>query len=242
MDVKPVSRESYAEEIAGQLRRQILRGEIRPGERLPTERNLAAMFETNRNTLREALRLLDGLGLLRAKNRTGITVGDFQREGRSELISHFFEDNDLGPELIDRFADVCRLRTAVLADAAELAAERASPEERSELLSIVESMEWDRSDRRGWIPRDLEIFSRIVEASRSPVHRWMLNTLEPLWTLFPDLPPDARFPGGYGGAIKRMGTALVEGRSRAAGFALRTHFDRVDRSVVEALRDALGPA
>ena len=44
--------------VGKEIERQILEGELRPGDRLPAERDLAEKFGTNRNTLREALRTL----------------------------------------------------------------------------------------------------------------------------------------------------------------------------------------
>jgi GntR family transcriptional regulator, transcriptional repressor for pyruvate dehydrogenase complex len=54
---------SRNEEIAGILRDEILRGQYRAGERLPSERELAVRFQTSRGTVREALKTLEQLGL-----------------------------------------------------------------------------------------------------------------------------------------------------------------------------------
>lgn len=52
-----------SETIAAELRDDILRGQYRPGERLPSERDLAARHATSRGTVREAVKRLDQLGL-----------------------------------------------------------------------------------------------------------------------------------------------------------------------------------
>ena len=54
---------SLVDDIAGQLRDDILRGQYRPGERLPSERDLAARFEVNRGAVREAIKKLEQLGI-----------------------------------------------------------------------------------------------------------------------------------------------------------------------------------
>ncbi len=54
----PSARRSRGESTLLKLRRDILLGRYRPGSRLPPERELAARLGTNRNTLREALRIL----------------------------------------------------------------------------------------------------------------------------------------------------------------------------------------
>ena len=55
---------SKAEEIIAVLRSEILRGQYRPGERLPSERDLAARFESNRGVIREAIKKLEQLGIV----------------------------------------------------------------------------------------------------------------------------------------------------------------------------------
>lgn len=55
---------SRSQEISGLLRDEILRGQYRPGERLPSERDLVARFETSRGTVREAFKKLEQLGVV----------------------------------------------------------------------------------------------------------------------------------------------------------------------------------
>jgi GntR family transcriptional regulator, transcriptional repressor for pyruvate dehydrogenase complex len=72
------------EEIAGQIRAMVANGRLRPGDRLPPERELATLFQVSRNTLREALRSLEISGLL--ASRKGASGGAFVREGSAEVI------------------------------------------------------------------------------------------------------------------------------------------------------------
>ena len=57
LDLTRIKKKAISESVADQLRLAILRGEVAVGERLPPERELAPRFGTNRNTLREAIRL-----------------------------------------------------------------------------------------------------------------------------------------------------------------------------------------
>ena len=56
--------QSKAEDIFGVLRSEILIGQYRSGERLPSERDLAARFESNRGLIREAIKKLEQLGIV----------------------------------------------------------------------------------------------------------------------------------------------------------------------------------
>ena len=55
------------EDIADQIRGLVASGRLRPGDRLPPERELAALFNVSRNTLREALRALELAGMIEAR-------------------------------------------------------------------------------------------------------------------------------------------------------------------------------
>ena len=61
-------------EVATQIEQQIQNGQIRPGERLPSERDLAGRFEVSRPTIREAMIALEIAGLVDIKTGSGIYV------------------------------------------------------------------------------------------------------------------------------------------------------------------------
>jgi GntR family transcriptional regulator len=62
------------EQVAAEIRRAILDGEARPGERLPPAKDLAAELGVNTNTVLRALRLLRDEGLLEFRRGRGVTV------------------------------------------------------------------------------------------------------------------------------------------------------------------------
>ena len=62
------------EQVAAEIRRAILDGEARPGERLPPAKDLAAELAVNTNTVLRALRLLRDEGLLEFRRGRGVTV------------------------------------------------------------------------------------------------------------------------------------------------------------------------
>jgi GntR family transcriptional regulator, transcriptional repressor for pyruvate dehydrogenase complex len=67
-------RRALPEAVAEQLRTDILRGKFRPGDRLPTERELAVQLQVNRSSVREALKKLEQLRLVRIQQGSGIRV------------------------------------------------------------------------------------------------------------------------------------------------------------------------
>ena len=84
MEFSAISPSRAVDEIAAQVREMIATGKIKPGDRLPSERDLSARLGVSRNTLREALRALENAGIV--EMRKGATGGAFVLHGSSDVI------------------------------------------------------------------------------------------------------------------------------------------------------------
>ena len=84
MDFSAISPSRAVDEIAAQVREMIATGKIKPGDRLPSERDLSGRLGVSRNTLREALRALENAGIV--EMRKGATGGAFVLHGNSDVI------------------------------------------------------------------------------------------------------------------------------------------------------------
>jgi len=84
IEFRPIKTSRAFEEIADQIRTELVSRRLRPGDRLPAERAMAEQFGVSRNTLREALRSLENAGLLRLQK--GATGGAFVRESTGDAI------------------------------------------------------------------------------------------------------------------------------------------------------------
>ena len=78
------------DEIISQIRHRILANELKPGEKLPSERELSEQLGVSRNTLREAIRMLEFTGLITLKKGTG--GGAFLNESNSSALSESLLD------------------------------------------------------------------------------------------------------------------------------------------------------
>jgi DNA-binding FadR family transcriptional regulator len=86
----PIAPQRAFEEIAAQIRQLVASGKLRPGDRLPAERDLSAKFNVSRNTLREALRALELSGMIEL--RKGATGGAFVLPGSSGVVVNGLRD------------------------------------------------------------------------------------------------------------------------------------------------------
>ena len=76
MPFQKIKPEKLASAVADQIEKLILRGILKPGERLPSERDLAERFGVSRPSLREAITELQEKGLLSSRAGSGIFVAD----------------------------------------------------------------------------------------------------------------------------------------------------------------------
>lgn len=122
LSISPV-RPAY-EQIADQLRTLVIRGELRPGERLPAEGDLATMFGVGRTTAREALRLLASQGLV--TTRRGVGGGTFIVSPDRDAICQYLETSLglLAGSHRPAVEDLLEARLALEKPAARLAAVR----------------------------------------------------------------------------------------------------------------------
>jgi DNA-binding FadR family transcriptional regulator len=121
--LKPVEKQRVAEEIAEQLRSLILNGQYPPGSKLPPERELSKRLRVNRASLREALKKLEHLGLVRIRQGDGTRVQDFMQTGGIELVQHLLPLGGGRPELI---RDLLEFRRIFGRELARLAAARSA--------------------------------------------------------------------------------------------------------------------
>jgi DNA-binding FadR family transcriptional regulator len=116
-------RRGIADALAESLRERIVSGALRPGERLPPERELALELRVNRGSLREALKKLEQLRLVSIRQGSGIHVCDPSRASFELVRSALQRDGAPDREWL---SDLLELRESLLPGVVRLALERAS--------------------------------------------------------------------------------------------------------------------
>jgi DNA-binding FadR family transcriptional regulator len=138
--VAPVSPQRIFQEVADQLRRNISEGRLKPGDKLPAERELAVLFGVSRNTMREALRALELSGLIELK--LGATGGAFVLEGSSNAVVNGMRDlYFLGAITPEHLTDA---RISISSAVIRMACERMTEEELAGLEANVAAAEQAR--------------------------------------------------------------------------------------------------
>ncbi|GAB3267512.1 FCD domain-containing protein [Microbacterium sp. MEC084] len=157
-------------DVLGELGRRIAAGEIPPGAVL-TLAGIEAEQGASRTVVREAVRVLESLGMVESRRRVGITV--LPRERWDAFDPLLIGWNLEGPFRQQQLEALMELRVAVEPMAARLAAERATPAQRAELKRLAEEL--NDLGHRGlgasdpYLEIDLAFHATLLAASGNPL-------------------------------------------------------------------------
>ncbi|MBW2421596.1 MAG: FadR family transcriptional regulator [Deltaproteobacteria bacterium] len=159
--------------IAACLRDDILRGQYRCGERLPSERDLAQRFGVHRSTVREALKRLEQLGVAEIRPG-GARVAPIE-EASLDVVEHLLAlHNPPDPEILDQTLEAL---SGFRAMAARLGTERADATQRMQMLSILKDVMEPSIGDEDRLNLLAKLFDGFVEASGNMVLRLMRRGL-----------------------------------------------------------------
>ena len=173
MPFKKVSAEKLSQAVTHQIEELILRGILRPGERLPAERELSERLGVSRPSLREAIAELQDKGLLTSKAGAGIYVADVLGNAFSPALVRLFSSHD------EAVFDYVSFRRDMEGLAAERAAKFGSDTDLKVIQTIFDKMEiaHNRRDPSDEARLDADFHLSIIEASHNVIMLHMMRSM-----------------------------------------------------------------
>jgi GntR family transcriptional repressor for pyruvate dehydrogenase complex len=229
--VKPefeaVRRDKVYEGVAKQIERLILK-RLQPGDKLPSERELAEMLRVSRSSIRDAIRSLELMGMVEPRQGAGTIVRELSSESMLNPIANAVKRKG---ELIGELLDFRKMLEPQLA---ARAATRVSDEEVSEMEEILDRQEKRLRAGESTVGEDSEFHYAIALASGNSV---VLKVLDTLMDLLRDsrergLQEDGRQQKSLGGH-RRILAAIKRRDSEAAKVAMRRHIEDVEEIVMK---------
>jgi len=231
-------RTSLADRIYEDLAAKILRGEVPRGTRMRSERDLALDYDTNRNTLREAVRRLEHARLVTTRHGARATVTDFRREGTLDILGPFLTHGVDAGERVRVLLDLLLARRMVLEMAVRLAAERGRAEDFAHIDDLAERLvrAHASNDVPALMEGELALVQAMVEAADSLTVRWIANTLvqvyldllrgvEALWITV----------DGYPEFVRGLARAISARDADRAAAITQAHYARSDEALIAML-------
>ena len=161
MAIQKVVKSSVSQQVFDQLRQQILSGSWKPGDKLPSENELAAQFGVSRVTVRNALQKLSGLGLLETRFGEGSFIrGPEAGAALNQLVPMLY----LGRETL---RDILTFRRMVEGPICEIACRRATDGEIEQLRQLLGQMERAEADLAAFARLDSQFHELLARLTRS---------------------------------------------------------------------------
>lgn len=175
MPFKPIQPEKLSHGVVRQIEELVLRGILRPGDRLPPERELAERVGVSRPSLREALAELQTRGLVETRAGAGVYVSNVIGSAFSPALVRLFATHE------EAVSDMVAFRRDIEGLAAERAAKLGSDSDLAVIGAVFARMEAAQSkptaDAEAEAALDAEFHLAIVEASHNVVMLHMMRSI-----------------------------------------------------------------
>ncbi|WP_298827559.1 FadR/GntR family transcriptional regulator [uncultured Planococcus sp.] len=158
--------------IVEQINMICLEQNLQPGDRLPSERDLASLFGVSRNSVREALKDLESKGVIETRQGGGSFLAPSKRDVLgTELRTHIDETHT---QLID---EMLELRRAFEVEAVSLAAQRATAENLEAIRRVLSQMAEAVDDPEMGVQADLDFHLQVAYATKNQLLIDLMETL-----------------------------------------------------------------
>jgi GntR family transcriptional regulator, transcriptional repressor for pyruvate dehydrogenase complex len=227
---RPIERRKTYELVADQLTSEISSRRLKPGDLLPTERELVSSYRVGRSSIREALRMLESRGLIRSNGNGTFSVAPY-----TTTLDHSL---DLLVAVAEAdYGELFEVRRILEGETAALAAERRTRDDLRRMSDAIVDMEEGLASEEQFIEADLRFHLTVAEATRNRVLMHLMNAVRAL--LLRSLASSYHIAGSPERAIDMHHEIFDAIHARDPNAARRTmheHVARVERDVRRATR------
>ena len=226
---KPVRQARIAEEVEQQLRESILRGDYRPGGKLPSERELCEQFQASRVVIREAIRSLELKGFLTLKQ--GASGGAFVQDLSLDFLSSAYLDLFLMQRI--SAGELMQVRRHIEPEVCRLASGMRTAADCRRLQEAYEQEHAEALTHEEWVARNLKIHRLLVDLSANRLYEAILTPLLELTREIVLVVKPAQRVIHEHEDHGRIIRAVVSGDASGAADAMQAHLSRVGQSLTQ---------
>lgn len=204
-------------------------GELTEGDKLPTEREMSLTLDLSRNSIREALRTMETLGIIESRQGSGnYLVGNIGKAFKETLIMMLLMSKI-------NYHEINEVRRAIELQAYEIALNKTSEEQLSKINESLVSLEHEKADER--IKRDREFHHELVKTTKNTI---MIAIMEAMADVFEngishnlqemdekDLEKEMQYH-------KEIVESLQKQDREAGLLALTKHYDLIDKNLTSS--------
>lgn len=226
-----LQREKLHEQIAERIQQLIACDSLRPGAKLPGERELAERLGVSRTVVREAIRVLNVKGLVKVKPGCGSYVQALSPKDAAASMELFLKLQQASRSL----QHIHEVRSMIELEAASLAAVRATGQDCAAIQAAVEDMEMARDCPERYVRSDLAFHAAIAAATHNDLFTVLLSPIADLMAKV--IQVAFQVPGAAEDGLAAHRDILAQIRARdpdRAKEAMRCHLDHV-KALVEGI-------
>lgn len=226
---------TISHEIAESLRTDILKNHYRPGDRLPSERDLAARFEASRGAVREGFSQLEQLGLIRILPG-GARVQPIESASLAVLGPMLELEEIPNPQLVDQFLETYSALASLTARSAVV---KASSEELNQLQQLIVKLAKQPKDFESTQQQWRDFLDALANVADNLVIRLISNGLRTQFVEYMmnlGIKPEAR-KNLANKTLKALKTSLETRDGEMASEAVRAHFDQLRVAASKAISE-----
>lgn len=182
-----ISNKKVYEQVIEQIQNNIMEGIFKKGDKLPSERELSEKMGVSRTSIREALRVLETMGVVESRQGEGNFICSNIEKSLLQPLSMMFKLNN------GSFSDIYELRSILEIECARLLAIRATDMDCRELLSVVEEMEQETFGENRYeilVELDKKFHNTLSDISKNYLIESLFSTISNLFEKFIE---DARY-------------------------------------------------
>jgi DNA-binding FadR family transcriptional regulator len=166
---------SLADQVFEQIGREVMTGQLAAGTQLPPERTLVKTFGVNRHVVREALKRLEQIGLIKIAQGGGTLVLDFKRSAGLDLLALMAEHAHAEDADMTYWLAVHEMRAALATDAVKLCARRASQDAKAEIVAAAERM--TTASDADLFALEIRFWEHVIDGADNIAYRLAYNSL-----------------------------------------------------------------
>jgi GntR family transcriptional repressor for pyruvate dehydrogenase complex len=233
-----MSFDGSAEQVVAHVRTLIERGALRPGDRLPAERDLASQIGVSRPTLRAGLHALAAMGVVRSRHGSGTFIPDGPPALAPEPLKFLAALHGFSRD------EMYEARRVLEAAAAGLAAERATADQLASMADAVTSLFAVMDQPQAFLVHDVEFHRIVASSSGNPILAALIDMVSALYyerrrrTAERAADRDLRAAAG---AHRRIYQAIRGRDSEGARRAMHDHLVEARQYQAQEARSTQGP-
>lgn len=226
------TKDKMSTHIIRQVREAILKGDLQPGECLPSEKELIHQFGVSKHTLREALRTLEAMGFIEIKRGAGggPVVSEVDMQTTRDSIANFLHFQNVS---VSSLSEVRKILEPYLA---RRAAERFSAKEVENLTNIDAKCQEVFQKQKNIVGtrEEIDFHVFLAKASRNPVMEMILDFVNSILTdIKAHMKPGAEFSEHVLTSHRKILEAIKAGDGDAAEKAMYDHICEVEGELAE---------